>query len=61
MPKESIALRMNQADLGQKSERELRALVTALFDALNALAAKLDGASIAGGNNAAEVAKFITK
>lgn len=61
MPKESITLRMNQADLGQKSERELRALVNALFDALNALAVKLDGASVAGGNNAAEVAKFITK
>ena len=62
MPKESVNQRLNKmGQTGASSSREKRALLHAYYDALVALAAKLDAAGVAGGTNAAEVAKFITK
>lgn len=61
MPIESVAQRLNASNLDQLSERQLRALLGNLVDALQAITAKLDAdAGVTDTNYSATVATFIT-
>lgn len=58
---ESITRRIGAAHFDQLSERELRALLNALVDAINAVATKLDNNAAAGTGYATAVAAVLTK
>lgn len=60
MPVESVTQRMAAAKLDQLSERELRALLAALVDGIQAICAKLDADSgVADTNYAATFANYV--
>lgn len=58
---ESVNQRLNAATLGVRDERQLRALLASIVDALQALSTKLDGdAGVTDTNYAATLATYIT-
>lgn len=58
---ESVKARLAQVKLGDTNDRELRALLVAIVDGLQAVAAKLDAdATVTDTNYAATVAAIVT-